>query len=77
MDEATQSRLLERIAEHLAADGATTTDVAETTLSVDPSIYTDRDRWERERALLGNALTAVGLSGLLPGPAPFAAVAVG
>ena len=28
MDEATQSRLLERIAEHLAADGATTTDAA-------------------------------------------------
>lgn len=77
MDKATQSRLLKRIAEHLAADGATTTDATETTLTVDPSIYTDLDRWDRERALLGSAPTAVGLSGLLPGPETFVAVDVG
>ena len=59
MDEPTQSRLLERIAAHLAASGATTTDTAETTLTVDPLIYTDQDRWERERALLSTAPTAV------------------
>lgn len=77
MDEPTQSRLLERIAAHLAASGATTTDTAETTLTVDPLIYTDQDRWERERALLSTVPTAVGLSGLLPSPETFAAVDVG
>lgn len=77
MDVATQRRLLGRIAEHLRSEGAVTTDVAEATLAVDPEVYTDQDRWDRERRLLASVPTAVALSGLLPHPETFASLDVG
>ena len=75
MDIATQHALIERIATHRAAGRGT--DVAPSVLEVPTTAYTDPDRLERERRLIGDAPALVGLSGLVPEPRSYATVDVG
>lgn len=75
MDTATQHALIDRIAAHRAAGRGT--DVAPAVMTVPVHAYTDPDRLERERRLIGDAPALVGLSGLLPGPRTYATVDIG
>ena len=75
MDVATQQALIERIDAHRAAGRGT--DVAESVMRVPVTAYTDPERLERERHLIGEAPAVAGLSGLVPGPRSFAPVDVG
>lgn len=75
MDVATQHALIERIATHRAAGRGT--DVAGSVMEVPTSTYTDPERLERERRVIGDAPALVGLSGLVPEPRSYATVDVG
>ena len=75
MDVATQHALIERITAHRAAGRGT--DVAGGVLRVPVGAYTDPARLERERRLIGDAPSVVGLSGLVPDPRSYATVDIG
>jgi phenylpropionate dioxygenase-like ring-hydroxylating dioxygenase large terminal subunit len=75
VDVATQQALIDRIVTHQAAGRGT--DVAEAVLHVPITAYTDPDRLEHERRLIGGAPAVVGLSGLVPRPRSFATVDIG
>jgi phenylpropionate dioxygenase-like ring-hydroxylating dioxygenase large terminal subunit len=75
VDVATQLALIDRILAHRAAGRGT--DTAESVMQVPVATYTDPDRLERERRLIGDAPAVVGLSGLVPEPRSYATVDVG
>ena len=75
MDHATQHALIERITTHRTAGRGT--DVAPAVMEVPTSDYTDPERLERERHLIGDAPALVGLSGLVPEPRSYATADVG
>jgi len=75
VDVTTQQALIERIVAHRAAGRGT--DVAPTVMRVPVTAYTDVERLERERRLVADAPTVVGLSGLVPEPRTYATVDIG
>jgi phenylpropionate dioxygenase-like ring-hydroxylating dioxygenase large terminal subunit len=75
VDIATQQALIDRIDAHRAAGRGT--DVADSVMRVPTTAYTDPDRAERERRLIGDAPAIVGLSGLVPEPRSYATVDIG
>lgn len=75
MDAATQHALIDRIEAHRAAGRGT--DVAASVMEVPVTAYTDTDRLERERRLIGDSPALVGLSGLVATPRSYATVDIG
>lgn len=75
MNRDTQLALIDRINAHRTAGRGT--DTAEASKVMPTAVYTDLDRFDAERRMIGREPNLVGLSGLLPGPNTYATVMVG